>query len=271
MQLTVKFYIGDEIRRLTLQDNCSYAFLRTTLSNLCTLPRDFLIKYKDEEGDMVSITSDIEFQAAKALATEPILRLWICGDLKEKKIGNDVCFMEQVKSSPVVQAANEMAQQAAQQLLPIAQAGQQAAQQAAQQFIPFAQQFGQQIYPYVQAAQQVAQEQLYPLAQQAAKQFMPFAQEVAKQVQQAVQPPAKAPVVSTSRNQVVESQPVPESTPTSVQVSSDVASERPAYYKQWDYQLNLLKDMGFCQEEDHLVHLLEQYEGQTERVIEALF
>jgi len=300
MQLTVKVYIGDEIRRLTLQDNCYYALLRTTLSNVCNLSRDFLIKYKDEEGDMISITSDIEFQAAKTLATEPILRLWIFGYRKER-MENVASLTEQFISSPVyqqfapyAQAAHQVAQQAAHQLFPSDNAGQQAAQQAAQQFIPLAQQAGQQLLPYAQAAQQVAQEhiiplaqqaaqQLIPLAQQAAQQLIPAAQEAAKQVQQACSmQPVKVPV-STSPKPVPKSTPVPESTPVpksapvsestpaSTQVNSDVDSDLRAYYQRWEEKLNLLKDMGFCQEEDHLVHLLEQYEGQTERVIEALF
>jgi len=260
MQLTVKFYIGDEIRRLTLQDNCSYALLRTTLINLCTLPQNFSIKYKDEEGDMISINSDHEFQAAKTLAKEKILRLWICGDLREKKIENVACLKEKVRSSQVIQ-----------QLAPLAEA----AQQAAEQLLPIAQKAGQQLLPYAQAAQQAVQEQLIPFIQQAAQQLIPLAQQAAQQLiplAQAAQEAAQE--VANKIQQTVQPVKVPDSTlvselvPSSAQVNFGVESE---VDKRWERELNLLKDMGFCQEEDQLVDLLEQCDGQTERVIEVLF
>jgi len=203
MELTLKVYVGDEIRRLTLQDNCSYVLLRTTLINLCSLPRDFLIKYKDEEGDMVSITSDLEFQAAKILATEPIFRLWIYAT----KMENAPSLVEQVISSPVIQAA--------QQLSPYPQAGQQTAQQAARQACQ-------------ELLSQASRELLHSaeVAQQAA-------QETAKQVQQSELD--KVPVSTSPK-------------PSAAEVKSNfVPSELKASKQIWKEQLNLLKDMGFCQ------------------------
>jgi len=243
MELKIKFYIGDEIRRLSLPANCSYALLRSTLSKLCSLSQDFRIKYKDEEEDMVSITSDQEFQAAKTLAANPLLRLWIFGE--------STSLMQQVISSPVIQQLvplAQAAQQASQQLIPLAQAAQ-------EQIIPLVQKAGQKLMPFVQSAQQVAQEQIIPLAQQVGEQLLPFAkaaQDAVKQVQEAVQQ-----VVQQAK---AVSNPVPRNSNGDDELHSD----------KWDEQLLLLKDMGFCQEQDLLVYLLEQYNGRTERVIEAL-
>jgi len=88
MPLTIKVIyevpnlLGDnkyDIRRLTLADDCSYSQLRTTLSQIYTLlPDGFFIKYTDGEGDLVSITSDREFNQAKfEITSEKILRLSI--------------------------------------------------------------------------------------------------------------------------------------------------------------------------------------------------
>jgi len=317
MPLKIKLSVGNEIRRFTLPDDCSYDVLRTTLCSLFgnTLPSEFVITYKDEEGDLVSITSDIEFHAAKILAADPLLRLSINVAEKPKEVVNPAIdidsIMQQVRShpnlksffigsetsspnssnvednlrdflqkflsvpliqqlipfaqraqqaaqqaaqqmKPYAQVAQEAGQQAAQQLIPLAQAAQKVAQEAHQQFLPIAQQAGQQLLPLAQAAQQAAQqaqEQLLPFAQQAAQQAV---NQVQKVVQQAT---AKASSTTT-----------PVATSESNCSPVDVSKQ---YRECWQEQLSILQDMGF-QDTEHNIHLLEQFEGRTDRVIEAL-
>jgi len=72
----LKVNFGDDLRRISVADDCSYADLRKTLQSLFhkSLPSGFIIKYKDEESDVLSITSDSELQEAKTIHKQ-LLRL----------------------------------------------------------------------------------------------------------------------------------------------------------------------------------------------------
>jgi len=83
MSLPIKTHFGDDVRRLTLPSGATYLQLRQTLIELYgNLPAGFLIKYKDEDDDTITISSDFELQEAFRVAsrqTRPLLRILISG------------------------------------------------------------------------------------------------------------------------------------------------------------------------------------------------
>jgi hypothetical protein len=112
----------NDLRRISLPDETTYIQLRNTLKSLfggAALPQRFLIKYKDEEGDFLSITSEIEFAEAKKLnpnmlrltivppSTEKITELPKTEDKTEEKQNSKPDLKE---SNPVVKDAEITAQ-----------------------------------------------------------------------------------------------------------------------------------------------------------------
>lgn len=78
-QLSVKISYGTEIRRVTLP-NTSYGSMLEHTSSLFGLPQaDIVLKYEDDDGDKISMSSDMELQEALRLskATQKILRLFV--------------------------------------------------------------------------------------------------------------------------------------------------------------------------------------------------
>lgn len=65
----VKLVFGDDIRWAQLPVNCSVLYLREVIRDRFPTARAVLVKYKDEEGDMITITADEELRWAEASAT----------------------------------------------------------------------------------------------------------------------------------------------------------------------------------------------------------
>eukprot|EP00005_Dracoamoeba_jomungandri_P003253 CAMPEP_0174252846 /NCGR_PEP_ID=MMETSP0439-20130205/2201_1 /TAXON_ID=0 /ORGANISM="Stereomyxa ramosa, Strain Chinc5" /LENGTH=487 /DNA_ID=CAMNT_0015333497 /DNA_START=67 /DNA_END=1530 /DNA_ORIENTATION=- len=77
---TLKFYFGDEIRRISLSSVPDFEELKTTLCNLfvATLPNDaFHLQWKDEEGDTITVDSQLELEEAYKTMAETIVRFYI--------------------------------------------------------------------------------------------------------------------------------------------------------------------------------------------------
>jgi hypothetical protein len=73
----VKIFIKDEIRRFSFVGS-SFQELRFALKQLLAISNDnFVIRYQDDEGDWVTITSDSELQYAFQLVNTQALRLKI--------------------------------------------------------------------------------------------------------------------------------------------------------------------------------------------------
>jgi len=81
MKVLLKIKLGEDIRRVTLNDRPAFESLVVLLNNLFPGEKGgLLIKYVDDEGDLVSITHDSELIEAWSFASEvsstkPILRL----------------------------------------------------------------------------------------------------------------------------------------------------------------------------------------------------
>ncbi|KAK2661341.1 hypothetical protein Ddye_007874 [Dipteronia dyeriana] len=63
---TVKLVFGEDIRVAQLPLNCSFLQLREVINDRFPTSRAVLIKYRDQEGDLVTITSDDELRFAEA-------------------------------------------------------------------------------------------------------------------------------------------------------------------------------------------------------------
>jgi len=93
--MIIKAKLNTDIRRITISDK---EFSQLVYTRFCEIistpfqlnPEKVIVKYKDEEGDIISINSDLEFSEAKKLinAVDPtIFRVQVF--IKEEKVGND--------------------------------------------------------------------------------------------------------------------------------------------------------------------------------------
>jgi hypothetical protein len=95
MNLSVKLFINDEVRRFMFNGTTFHDLLESC-SKLTPLPQGTVLQYYDDEGDYVTLSTDIELQYAVALLKqEPkILRVRVLMPLPESS-------MQQVTISPV--------------------------------------------------------------------------------------------------------------------------------------------------------------------------
>ncbi|XP_052200247.1 protein PHOX1-like isoform X2 [Diospyros lotus] len=73
----IKLVFGDDIRWAQLPFNCSILILREVIRDRFPASKAVLIKYRDQEGDLVTITSNEELRWAEASADQGSLRLHI--------------------------------------------------------------------------------------------------------------------------------------------------------------------------------------------------
>ncbi|KAK4257463.1 hypothetical protein QN277_007047 [Acacia crassicarpa] len=74
----VKLVFGEDVRLAELQVNCNLQHLRNVISDRFPSLEAVLVKYKDEEGDLVTITSDEELRWAEtSTGSEGCIRLYI--------------------------------------------------------------------------------------------------------------------------------------------------------------------------------------------------
>jgi hypothetical protein len=67
--LKIKF--NDDVRRITLENAPTFAELQGILRDLFrSLPENFVVKYTDEEEDLVSMCSDLELKEAFEIANQ---------------------------------------------------------------------------------------------------------------------------------------------------------------------------------------------------------
>ncbi|KAE8718952.1 protein OS-9-like protein [Hibiscus syriacus] len=75
---SVKLIMGEDIIWAQLPPNCSLVQLREVIYNRFPSSRAILVKYRDEEGDLVTITSDEELRLAEIAAeSQGSLRLYV--------------------------------------------------------------------------------------------------------------------------------------------------------------------------------------------------
>ncbi|KAL4564053.1 hypothetical protein LXL04_028103 [Taraxacum kok-saghyz] len=74
---SIKLVYGDDIRWAKIPFNCDVLELREIISSRFPLSRAVLIKYQDQEGDMVTITTSEELRWAESLSDQTLVKLHI--------------------------------------------------------------------------------------------------------------------------------------------------------------------------------------------------
>lgn len=103
----VKLVFGEDIRYAELQVNCSLQHLREVISDRFPSLGAVLVKYRDQEGDLVTITSDEELRwAERSAGSDSSIRLYIVAANPEQ----DPLFEkinEKKEQKPVIDNAHE--------------------------------------------------------------------------------------------------------------------------------------------------------------------
>ena len=60
--MSFKVHLGDEIRRFTLEE-VSYNSLETKIKQIFSLTTDFQLRYRDEDGDFITFSTDHELRS----------------------------------------------------------------------------------------------------------------------------------------------------------------------------------------------------------------
>ncbi|KAK6912553.1 PB1 domain [Dillenia turbinata] len=76
---TVKLVSGEDIRSAQIPVNCSIGLVREIVRDRFPNLKGVLIKYKDEEGDLVTITTNNELRLAASGETQGSLKLYLVG------------------------------------------------------------------------------------------------------------------------------------------------------------------------------------------------
>ncbi|XP_027066934.1 protein PHOX1 [Coffea arabica] len=74
---TIKLVFGEDIRWAQIPANCSILQLREAISDRFPTSRAVLMKYRDQEGDLVTITNTEELRLAEAAADHGSFRLYV--------------------------------------------------------------------------------------------------------------------------------------------------------------------------------------------------
>eukprot|EP01027_Heterolobosea_sp_BB2_P004515 GEZU01006916.1.p1 GENE.GEZU01006916.1~~GEZU01006916.1.p1 ORF type:complete len:446 (+),score=165.10 GEZU01006916.1:205-1542(+) len=75
--IEVKAALNDEIRRFDISATSSIQDLRAKLASLFGIPSQFAIKYKDTDGDLITMSTDEEFSYATRKLPDGIIRVFI--------------------------------------------------------------------------------------------------------------------------------------------------------------------------------------------------
>lgn len=87
---TVKIFYNNDVRRFLLE-SVSFKDLQARVAELFKLPLEgFCLKYKDEDGDAVTITTDMELQeAVKMVKNNTPLKMFVETPQTKGKSGED--------------------------------------------------------------------------------------------------------------------------------------------------------------------------------------
>jgi hypothetical protein len=73
----VKLQFNDEYRRFFFHRSCKFAELFEKVKTILDLKEDFVVKYQDEEGEWITISTDLELETGLLLANGSLFRLQI--------------------------------------------------------------------------------------------------------------------------------------------------------------------------------------------------
>jgi hypothetical protein len=75
--LHIKLQVNDEFRRFNVPRMTKYAELVEKIKQILSLDKDFAVKYKDDENEWITISSDIELETGLSFAKASLLRLLV--------------------------------------------------------------------------------------------------------------------------------------------------------------------------------------------------
>jgi hypothetical protein len=75
--LHIKLQVNDEFRRFNVPRLTKYAELVEKIKQILSLDKDFTVKYKDDENEWITISSDIELETGLSFAKASLLRLLV--------------------------------------------------------------------------------------------------------------------------------------------------------------------------------------------------
>jgi len=91
----VKLQFNDEYRRFFFNRSCKFSELLEKVKTILSLKdEEFVIKYKDEEGEWITISSDMELETGLILAKDALFRLHISLVSQKKDTENVECRNE---------------------------------------------------------------------------------------------------------------------------------------------------------------------------------
>lgn len=84
---SLKIRCGEEIRRFKVDDGATFSDISRALRVLLSVPdhEDIIIRYLDDEGDKITLSSDVELREALSCCTEPI-QLYVTKCPKESNL-----------------------------------------------------------------------------------------------------------------------------------------------------------------------------------------
>jgi len=85
--LHIKLQFNDEYRRFDVPRMCKYAELVEKIKTILSLTKDFTLKYKDDENEWITISSDIELETGLTFVKASLLRLLVC--VKSEAVKNE--------------------------------------------------------------------------------------------------------------------------------------------------------------------------------------
>jgi len=83
--ITLKFKHGKEMRRLTIEQPLTYAFVTQLLGQLFPDLRNYTLRYEDPDGDKITVSTQSEIEEAVSCSTNNVLRFIIADKSSESK------------------------------------------------------------------------------------------------------------------------------------------------------------------------------------------
>jgi len=90
MVLVVKFLYGNDIRRVTADKNFTWAEVTDLVTSLFEITGKFSLKYKDDEGDLITVSTDRELEEAFTFhKTQSTVRFTVVAEAKKPEVNNN--------------------------------------------------------------------------------------------------------------------------------------------------------------------------------------
>eukprot|EP01121_Diplochlamys_sp_Union-15-3_P010637 TRINITY_DN3003_c0_g3_i1.p1 TRINITY_DN3003_c0_g3~~TRINITY_DN3003_c0_g3_i1.p1 ORF type:complete len:280 (-),score=53.46 TRINITY_DN3003_c0_g3_i1:23-805(-) len=92
MSILVKIKLGEEFRRISFKQQPTFQEFRSTLQQIFKEEAlsEFVIKYKDEEEDLITVSSDLELSEAFTINRNQILRVFLTPSTENNRCNRNI-------------------------------------------------------------------------------------------------------------------------------------------------------------------------------------